>query len=70
MSMTSASVDLSNSLKTITQTWEEVREGWNDPVSRDFGELYWLPLDNRVRAVIQAMDRLAPILARAVRESS
>ena len=70
MSMTSASVDLSNSLKIITLTWEEVREGWNDPVSRDFEELYWLPLDNRVRAVIQAMDRLAPVLARAVRDCS
>src|SRR5204862_249542 len=49
MSLTSASVDLSNGQKTITLAWDEARLEWNDPVSRDFEELHWTPLDNRVR---------------------
>jgi hypothetical protein len=70
MSMTSAAVDLANCLKTATLTWEEVKEGWKDPVSRDFEANQWVPLDHHVRTVIQAMDRLAPILAKAVRDCS
>jgi hypothetical protein len=70
MSLNSAAVELSNGLKTIGVTWEEVSEGWKDPVSRDFESEHLIPLLNHVRAVIQAMDRLTPILARAVRDCS
>jgi len=70
MSLTSAAVDLSNALKTATLAWEDARAVWNDPVARDFETSQWEPLQNHVRTVIQAMDRLAPILARAVRDCS
>ena len=70
MSVTSAAIDLSNALKTIRLAWEETQQSWNDAVSRDFEENQWVPLDNQTRAVIQALDRLAPILARAVRDCS
>jgi hypothetical protein len=70
MSMTSASIDLANAIKTARLAWELAREGWNDPVSRDFEAQQWEPLENQVRAVLSAMDRLAPILARAVRDCS
>jgi hypothetical protein len=70
MSLTSAAIDMNNALKTATVAWEEARASWNDPVSRDFEANTWEPLQNQVRAVISAMDRLAPILARAARDCS
>jgi hypothetical protein len=70
MSLTSAAVDLANALKTVDLAWEEARSAWKDVVARDFEENQWAPLEGRVRAVISSMDRLAPILAKAVRDCS
>jgi hypothetical protein len=70
MSLTSASMDLANAMKTTRLAWEEARLGWKDPVSRDFQAQQWEPLENHVRAVLQAMDRLAPVLAKALRDAS
>ena len=70
MSVTSAAIDLSNALKTIRLAWEEAQTEWNDAVSRDFEANQWDPLANQTMAVIQALDRLAPILARATRDCS
>ncbi len=70
MSMTSASVELANALKTLRNLWEEVRLGWNDPVSRDFESQRWDPLVGAVESTLQAIDRLAPVIVRAVRECS
>jgi hypothetical protein len=70
MSMTSASVELANALKVVRTLWEEVRLGWNDPVSRDFENQRWEPLAAAVSSTLQAMDRLAPVIARAVRDCS
>jgi hypothetical protein len=57
-------------LQTARLIWEDTQAGWNDPVSHDFEEKIWTPLETQVEAVIQALDRLAPILARAKRECS
>jgi hypothetical protein len=70
MNLTGTAVDLGNALKLVHLAWEEVQEGWKDPVSRDFEANHLAPLDAQARAVLQAMDRLAPILARALRDSS
>jgi hypothetical protein len=70
MSLNGAWTDLSNGLKTLRLRWEETRLGWNDPISRDFEANKWGPLESQVAAVLEAMDRLAPILARAQRECS
>jgi hypothetical protein len=70
MSLNSSAVDLSNALKTIVLTWEEVKEGWKDPVSQDFEAHLIVPLENQTRAVIQAFDRVAPVLAKALRDCS
>jgi hypothetical protein len=70
MSVTSPAIDLSNALKTVRLAWEEAQTEWNDAVSRDFESNQWVPLDGHTRAVIQALDRLAPILARATRDCS
>jgi hypothetical protein len=68
--LTSAAIELSNGLKTARLTWEETKLGWKDPVSRDFEAELWEPLEAQVLAVLQAMEQLAPILARARRECS
>ena len=70
MSVTSAAIDLSNALKTVRLAWQDAQAEWKDSVSRDFEVNQFDPLENQTRAVIQAIDRLAPILARAVRDCS
>lgn len=70
MSLNSAAVDLSNAFKTLTQAWEEAQEVWDDQVRREFAEQQWNPLEERTRLVLQAMDRLGPILDHAIRECS
>ena len=70
MSVTSPAIDLSNALKTIRLAWEDAQTEWTDAVSRDFESNRWDPLENQTMAVIQALDRLAPILARAARDCS
>jgi hypothetical protein len=70
MSLTTASIGLADGLKTASALWEEARAGWDDPVSRAFEENYWLPLKFQVESTLAALDRLAPILARAQQECS
>ncbi len=70
MSLTTSSISLADGLKTIGTFWEEARAGWDDPVSRDFEMHNWMPLKNQVEATLAALDRLAPILARAQRDCS
>jgi hypothetical protein len=61
---------LNNSLKALRQNWEAARQRWDDAVARDFEKDYWTPLRGQVDALLVAMDRLGPILDRAVRECS
>ena len=70
MSLTTASIGLADGLKTVGVLWEETRAGWDDAVSRDFETTHWLPLKTQVEAALQALDRLAPVLARAQRDCS
>jgi hypothetical protein len=70
MNLTSTAVDLANALKVVNLAWSEVGEGWKDSVSRDFEANQLEPLQNQTQAVLQAMDRLSPILARALRDCS
>jgi hypothetical protein len=70
MSLSTAVLSLGNGLKTLNALWEEVRPGWNDPVGRDFESNHWAPLRGQVEATLQAVERLAPVLERALRETS
>jgi hypothetical protein len=70
MSLTTASISLADGLKTVGFLWEDTRAGWDDAVSRDFETTYWLPLKIQIESTLTALDRLAPILARAQRECS
>jgi hypothetical protein len=70
MSVISASVDLSNCLKTLTLVWEETRSGWRDSVSQEFAEQHWAPLEAHTQAAIKALERLAPVLVRLQKDCS
>jgi hypothetical protein len=70
MSLTTASISLADGLKTAEMLWEDARAGWDDPVSRNFESKHWLPLKNQVESTLAALDRLAPILARAQQDCS
>ena len=70
MSLTTASISLADGLKTTGLLWEDARAGWDDPVSEAFETTYWLPLKTQVEATLAALDRLAPVLARAREECS
>jgi len=62
--------ELSAALKDLKKAWADIQEGWDDPVSRDFGERTWTPLEAETVAALRAMDRLSPVLQRARRECS
>ncbi len=70
MSLNSAAVDLSNAVKAVQEAWEEIREGWDDLVARELQEHTLEPLERHTTGVLNAMDRLAPILAKALRDVS
>ena len=70
MSLNAGWTELNNSLKDLRVLWEQTKEGWDDPVSRDFEETYWTALETQVVSALRAMDRLGPILAKAQRECS
>lgn len=70
MSISTAAIDLSNAMKNVRLAWEEAREGWKDSVARDFEANQYDRLEGRVRGVLSAVDRIAPILAKALRDCS
>jgi hypothetical protein len=70
VSLTTPWTELNTALKDLRVLWEQTRADWDDPVSQDFEEHYWLPLETQVVAALRAMDRLAPILAKAQRDCS
>jgi hypothetical protein len=68
VSLTTGWTELNTALKDLRVLWEQTRAGWDDPVSQEFEERYWGPLENQVVSALRAMDRLAPILAKAQRD--
>lgn len=64
MSLSAGRNKLHSAMKTLTPLWEETRSGWNDPVSQDFEETYWQPLEAAVPAALRSIDHLDLILAR------
>jgi len=68
VSLTSAAVDLSNALESAREAWAATRPAWKDAVARDFEDNHWRPLEDHTLAVLQALDRLVPALATALRD--
>jgi hypothetical protein len=63
-------IELNSALKTMRLRWDEVKNDWHDPVSGDFEENHWTPLESQVVATLRAIDRLAPVLAKAQQDCS
>ena len=70
MSLNAGWTELNTALKDLRVLWEQTKTDWHDPVSREFEERYWTPLEGQVVSALRAMDRLGPILAKAQRECS
>jgi hypothetical protein len=61
---------LNAALKDMRILWEQIRADWDDPVSKDFEENHWAPVELQCVATLRAIDRLTPVLAKAQRECS
>ena len=70
MSLTTASIGLADGIKTVGVLWEQARDGWDDPIALRFERDHWMPLKNQIEATLAALDRLAPVLARAQQDCS
>lgn len=54
--------------KDLRLRWEKARSDWDDPVSREFQEQHIEPLQRHVKNAVDAIDRIAELLARARRD--
>ena len=68
MSLASGRSQLANAFKLLKQEWESTNAVWRDQVRKDFEKAYWDPLEQRLAAVLTAMDRLDQSLAQSKRD--
>jgi hypothetical protein len=68
MSLNSASVELTDGMKTLGAVWDETRAVWDDAVAQDFEQRFWTPLQAQTSDAVGAIDRLAVVLAQVRRE--
>jgi hypothetical protein len=68
MSLNSASVELTDGIKTLGAVWDEARAGWTDAIAEDFEQRFWIPLQAQTSDAVGAIDRLAVVLAQVRRE--
>lgn len=70
MSLNTAALDLNNALKSVHEAWEEIRPEWNDPVSHNLESECLDPLHHHALTVLQALERLSPVLQKALRDAA
>ena len=70
MNLSAGWTELNGALKSMRQQWEDVKAHWNDGVAHSFEEDRWTPLEDQVVATLRAIDRLAPLLTKALHECS
>jgi len=68
--LSSGASKLALSIKQLHLKWESAREPWDDSTSRAFHEEHIEPLAPRVKETLEAIGRLAEVLARATRDVS
>jgi uncharacterized protein YukE len=66
--LTSGASKLVLGLQSLQAADTEARQYWNDEAHRKFQETYLEPLEPKVRALLDALHRLAEMLAAAERE--
>ncbi len=61
---------LEDALKQLEHAWTETTEEWSDPVSRRVEDVYLMPLKSQIRAMMDTVEKLSGVMARAERECS
>jgi hypothetical protein len=68
--LTGGAARMALSLKQLDLKWETVRETWDDATSKSFHKEHIEPLLPDVKMTLEAVGRLAEVLARAARDVS
>lgn len=68
--LSSGASKLALATKHLGIKWEQARETWNDSTSKTFHKDHIEPLVPSVKETLEAIGRLAEVLARAVRDVS
>lgn len=68
MSLMASRARLLSAHKELLLRWDRTCESWDDPVSRRIEEEFLVPLQNRVRATLGAMEQMGETLTRARQE--
>ncbi len=64
MSLAAGRYQLANAFKSLKEEWEATEEIWRDVVRKDFEKVHFGPLQERLSAVLTAIDRMDQLLAR------
>jgi hypothetical protein len=66
--LSSGAAKMALSLKQLDIKWESAKETWNDATSKAFHKEHIEPLLPDVKQTLEAVGRLAEVLARAARD--
>ena len=66
--LSAGTAKLELAMDSLKKTTVEVQEHWDDETFRSFVETYLVPLEPRVQRAMNAIHRVAGVLARAERE--
>jgi len=68
--LSSGASKMALAMKQLNLKWEAARETWDDATARAFHKEHIEPLPPRVKETLEAIGRLAEVLARATRDVS
>jgi hypothetical protein len=68
--LSSGAAKMALALKQLDIKWESAQESWNDHTSKAFHKEHIEPLMPDVKQTLEAVGRLAEVLARAARDVS
>ena len=68
MGLGTSRTNLVTSLKGLKSRWERVRAHWDDQVARDFEQEFVASLENKVRAGVNAIEKMDELLAKVRRD--
>jgi hypothetical protein len=68
--LSSGASKMALALKQLGIKWEAAKETWNDGTSKAFHKEHIEPLSPKVKETLEAIGRLAEVMARAARDVS